>query len=197
MTDAIAKAIEARKARMAEIGGCLNHGCVINPPKGMGTNGPCHCLADHLKAKRYAGAERSFVRDVEEALRQPSPAMMPDAPQELLVVKAALEVARDDYMMLATHDTKNIKFHEARMVVMENAIAALSCDAFRNWMGRVVERTLPEIHDGWKIIQLQDDRPKYPTWQVVISNDKCTIADYGPTPRAAVLAALANIKTEG
>ena len=24
--------------------GCSNHGCFISPPKGMGTNGICHCL---------------------------------------------------------------------------------------------------------------------------------------------------------
>ncbi len=26
--------------------GCSNHGCVISPPKGMGTNGQCKCLWD-------------------------------------------------------------------------------------------------------------------------------------------------------
>lgn len=55
------------------------------------------------------------------------------------------------------------------------------------------DRTLPELPEGWRIIQLQDDRPQYDTWQAVISNSKCTIADYGPTPRAAVLAALEKI----
>ncbi len=26
--------------------GCSDHGCLIRPPGGMGTNGGCHCLTD-------------------------------------------------------------------------------------------------------------------------------------------------------
>lgn len=25
---------------------CSNHGCVIKPPVGMGTNGTCHCMSN-------------------------------------------------------------------------------------------------------------------------------------------------------
>lgn len=28
---------------LASLHGCSNHGCVINPPKGMGTNSSCMC----------------------------------------------------------------------------------------------------------------------------------------------------------
>ena len=34
--------------------GCSNHGCFIEKPVGMGTNGPCHCLDPLGKEKSLA-----------------------------------------------------------------------------------------------------------------------------------------------
>ena len=36
--------------------GCGNHGCVINPPKGMGTNASCQCYPQAFAAGKAARA---------------------------------------------------------------------------------------------------------------------------------------------
>ena len=50
-TDKAEKACEEMRIL---INGCGNHGCFINPPKGMATNGPCECgkrIREYLKEK--------------------------------------------------------------------------------------------------------------------------------------------------
>lgn len=46
--------VDAFDAAMKDLGGCSNHGCMINPPMGMGTNGACKCLNDPHMARRFA-----------------------------------------------------------------------------------------------------------------------------------------------
>ena len=36
--------------------GCSSHSCIIRKPRGMGTNGPCHCL----DALRYNDQEKYY-----------------------------------------------------------------------------------------------------------------------------------------
>lgn len=33
-----------REKLLGNLHGCTNHNCVVRKPKGMGTNGSCHCL---------------------------------------------------------------------------------------------------------------------------------------------------------
>lgn len=35
--------VELERIARWSINGCTNHGCVISPPKGMGTNATCQC----------------------------------------------------------------------------------------------------------------------------------------------------------
>lgn len=51
-------ALAAFDAAMTTIGGCSNHDCMVRPPTGMGTNGPCKCLDDKHTARRFGTAVR-------------------------------------------------------------------------------------------------------------------------------------------
>ena len=43
---------------LRSLGGCGNNGCVINPPKGMGTNSSCMCGPYyHAKSLHYIARE--------------------------------------------------------------------------------------------------------------------------------------------
>lgn len=127
-----------------------------------------------------------FAKQALEALRQPSPAIMPDAlPPDATIMKTA--EAFGDYVRANPVSP-----------LLDRWKAALSCDAFRNWMGGVGERTLPELPEGWRVNGLsQLDLEK---WCVEVFDhlyERNAYYGEGPTPRQAVLAALANIKTEG
>jgi len=48
--------------------GCQNHGCLIEEPKGMATNGPCRCLdglskENKLVVKRALAFYRKYAPD--------------------------------------------------------------------------------------------------------------------------------------
>lgn len=47
--------------RNKNIVGCSNHGCVFGGPKGMGTNGGCHCL-DNLDNRFQKAKVRNNIR---------------------------------------------------------------------------------------------------------------------------------------
>jgi len=51
--------------------GCGNHGCFIKKPKGIGTNGPCHCLRllgkkNELALKRKLSQLQFYKKRVDE-----------------------------------------------------------------------------------------------------------------------------------
>jgi len=48
--------------------GCSNHSCVIKPPVGMGTNGPCHCLDDRQKLQRFVYVRNEEIKDLQQQL---------------------------------------------------------------------------------------------------------------------------------
>lgn len=52
-------------ARLAKIGGCSNGGCLVVPPTGMCTNGPCHCLENRVRALQVVMAYKNYVIDTE------------------------------------------------------------------------------------------------------------------------------------
>lgn len=129
----------------------------------------------YSKAKRLYAAYGDCKHDEYVLCEEITPTMMPDAHVVEEMVKAYYGAAK------TSRRKTNIE-------CMEHA---LSCDAFRNWLGGVGEQCLPELPSGWQI--------NAHGWEVQIDEidcDNCIIAN-GPTPRAAVLAALANIKTEG
>ena len=46
--------------------GCGNHYCVIDPPTGMGTNGPCHCIRNLTRTQLSILTSRLMsVADIE------------------------------------------------------------------------------------------------------------------------------------
>jgi hypothetical protein len=57
--DAVRRALEDFEKRAAHLGGCTNHGCLINPPREVGTNGMCQCYRNDTKAMQmmYAGQQ--------------------------------------------------------------------------------------------------------------------------------------------
>lgn len=57
--DAVRCALEDFEKRAANLGGCTNHGCLINPPREVGTNGMCQCYRNDTKAMQmmYAGQQ--------------------------------------------------------------------------------------------------------------------------------------------
>ena len=63
----ILDAVKELQERRALIGGCSNHGCVVNPPKGLGTNAGCKCWQDAHKMQRFAFAMNTFAKRVERA----------------------------------------------------------------------------------------------------------------------------------
>jgi hypothetical protein len=52
---------QIERERKMQHDGCTNHGCWIDPPKGMATNGPCHCL-DPLGSKKARIIIRKLTR---------------------------------------------------------------------------------------------------------------------------------------
>lgn len=141
------------------------------------------------------------------AARQPSPTMMAHAhTKEQLTSFAEQHVAP---AMMPDAETTAAMDHAWRNVVnpdgalkcttsMQRWQAALSCDAFRNWMGGVGEMTLPELPEGWFLYELSQISPTgEPDYHCMITDRHDTVSATSDTPRQAVLAALANIKTEG
>ena len=47
-------------ASLRAIGGCGNHGCRLEEPKGMAPNGPCRCASDGIRMSRLMAAVREF-----------------------------------------------------------------------------------------------------------------------------------------
>lgn len=47
---------------MSSIKGCRNHGCVIEAPRGMATNGPCKCVRDVLGSPAIGDDQRKHLR---------------------------------------------------------------------------------------------------------------------------------------
>ena len=47
--------------------GCSSHSCIVTgPKKGMGTNGPCHCLSDASRAQINILQGRLLILILEE-----------------------------------------------------------------------------------------------------------------------------------
>lgn len=58
---------EGLKTPVKQYPGCSNHDCWISPPKGMGTNGLCHCLdelpqVDRMVVKQKLRKLKEFER---------------------------------------------------------------------------------------------------------------------------------------
>lgn len=72
MTDikAIADAQKRFDSAMAEIGGCSDGYCVILRPKGMKTNGGCHCYNDRYKMRRFSQHAAALARVVRAHILQ-------------------------------------------------------------------------------------------------------------------------------
>ena len=50
--------------------GCTNHDCIIDPQKGVGTNGICHCLdGDVPLGKENARALKSRIRLMQRVIK--------------------------------------------------------------------------------------------------------------------------------
>jgi len=50
----------------AHVGGCTNGDCLIVRPKGMHTNGSCHCYNDKMKAQRIMRAAWLLRRGLDQ-----------------------------------------------------------------------------------------------------------------------------------
>ena len=50
------------RASLQAIGGCGNHGCRLEEPKGMAPNGPCRCVTDRDKIATVFAAVREFCK---------------------------------------------------------------------------------------------------------------------------------------
>ncbi len=57
-----------------DLPGCGNHYCLINPPTGMGTNGPCTCFRNSVTVQRYVYQTRKEIERLEalSSKRKPS-----------------------------------------------------------------------------------------------------------------------------
>lgn len=78
--DEVRSALECFENLAAHLGGCSNHGCVINPPAPgmMGTNGQCQCYRNGTKAQRMLYAGRNLAKKVRSMLAS-APAIQPQA----------------------------------------------------------------------------------------------------------------------
>ena len=45
-------------------GGCSNHGCIIEKPRGMGTNGSCQCLLNMSRTQLTILQSRLADKDI-------------------------------------------------------------------------------------------------------------------------------------
>ncbi len=60
---------EEMEFALAQIGGCGDSSCLIEPPKGMCTNGGCRCLIrpnDPYKPSRVVAVLRRYIKALEE-----------------------------------------------------------------------------------------------------------------------------------
>jgi hypothetical protein len=67
-------------AAMDALGSCGDGNCVIKRPKGMHTNGGCHCYEDRTRARR-AMACASYLRARLDAALKPRAADSPSTPE--------------------------------------------------------------------------------------------------------------------
>lgn len=64
----IEAALNDYNVSLSDIGGCGNHGCYVDPPKGMGTNAGCNCWRNHYKAQRAILAGKRLAKVIQEVL---------------------------------------------------------------------------------------------------------------------------------
>ncbi len=64
----IEAALNDYNVSLSDIGGCGNHGCYIDPPKGMGTNAGCRCWTDKYTAQRAMLAGKRLAKVIQEVL---------------------------------------------------------------------------------------------------------------------------------
>lgn len=113
MPKTLEEAVRAFEERCKQIGGCSNHGCVIRPVVGMGTNSICQCWSDKMRMQRFAYA----VKDLRAALatddgtvrvpREPTDAMLAaadDAPERAGARSRDEDNAAIYRAMLAAHE---------------------------------------------------------------------------------------------
>lgn len=184
MTDRIAKAIEALEVAQGEIIGMIATLNVRDKESGRPST-------DYAPLKQ--------ITEALTLLRQPSPATMPP--------DSAVEAMAKAFYASKISDGKWTHIHQnAKDAYLSAMTVALSCDAFRNWLGGVGERREPILGaeledraDGNGGPQWYADAMKALAEQLGFGNDF-----YYPLLGAAQLieeharqSVLANIKTEG
>jgi hypothetical protein len=54
---------DGRRELQEQHTGCGNHGCLIDPPKGQGTNAGCQCLSSPITGEKRANIQQALLRN--------------------------------------------------------------------------------------------------------------------------------------
>lgn len=117
--------------------------------------------------------------------------MLPHAYEAMKGVSDAIGIAYEHGLELDWKDGKPPLFHALKDM--------MATEAFQTWLSALMaqnDRALPEIPDGWHLARLKAEWKKsggVRVYSAIILSDDGIITERGPTPRQAVLNAIAKI----